>query len=73
MNSVAGIQSTFGGLVKWLAANHSDMAYLHVVEGRVAGVIDVAPSEQENLDFIYDVWTPRPFMIAGPSISSPIA
>ena len=68
MKSLAEIKSTFGLLVNWLAKNHSDMAYLHVVEGRVAGVIDVAPSEQENLDFIFDVWTPRPFMIAGSSV-----
>ena len=55
---------TYSHLVSWMAKNFSNMAYLHVVEARVSGVNDVEP-EQENTDFLYDIWTPRNYIVAG--------
>jgi len=40
------------------------IAYLHLVEPRVHGTLDVEPTDVETLDFIYDLWD-GPLLIAG--------
>ncbi|KAK1241234.1 hypothetical protein MKX08_001208 [Trichoderma sp. CBMAI-0020] len=52
----------FSGLAKGLKA--LNLAYLHVVESRIAG--DTAGGGTEKLDFLLDVWgDDTPFLIAG--------
>lgn len=51
------IVETFGHLVTSLRASHPSMAYIHVVEARIAGVADVVPTDEESIDFLYDIWT----------------
>lgn len=55
---------TYSHLVSWFAKTH-DLAYLHVVEGRVAGIADITPLDTENLNFIHDIWSPRTIILAG--------
>ncbi|KAK0499115.1 hypothetical protein EDD18DRAFT_62810 [Armillaria luteobubalina] len=57
---------TFGYLVTKIGQRHADLAYLHVVEPRVAGTEtrdDVGGNESN--DFIRDLWAPRPLISAG--------
>ncbi|KAK8857208.1 NADH:flavin oxidoreductase/NADH oxidase family protein-like protein [Apiospora arundinis] len=44
-------------------AKHLDLAYLHLVESRIAGADD-AESAGEGLDFAYEIWD-RPILVAG--------
>jgi len=46
------IHETFGYFVKEIASRHSDLAYLHVVESRIAGNADVPEDKAETLDFL---------------------
>ena len=43
-------------------ASQSNIAYLHLIESRVVGTVDVA--DVESLDFVYDLWK-GPILIAG--------
>lgn len=47
------IKSTFGSFVKELKKRQPDLAYLHVVESRIAGASDAEPADQsETINFI---------------------
>lgn len=63
----ASITETFRSFVSALSGAHPDLAYIHAVEAR--GGVNVTPDtpegEGEELDFIYDLWTPRTFLVAG--------
>ncbi|GAA5923995.1 hypothetical protein JCM3775_005568 [Rhodotorula graminis] len=59
------IHETFSYLVKQIAERHSDLAYIHAVESRIAGNADVPEDKAETLDFLQDLWAPRPFIVAG--------
>ncbi|RPD77243.1 NADH:flavin oxidoreductase/NADH oxidase [Lentinus tigrinus ALCF2SS1-7] len=48
---------TFRYLISQLAANRSNLAYLHVVEG--------SSRRGDSNDFIRDLWSPRPLISAG--------
>ena len=47
---------TFAYLVTALRDKHPKMAYVHVTEPRVAGNMDVAPTADENNDFLREIW-----------------
>ncbi|KAH7881858.1 hypothetical protein F5I97DRAFT_470854 [Phlebopus sp. FC_14] len=47
---------TFSYLVRALRDAHPNMAYLHVVEARLSGTVDVIPAEHENNDFLREIW-----------------
>ena len=47
---------TFAYLVTALRDKHPKMAYLHVPEPRVAGNLDVTPTQDENNDFLRQIW-----------------
>jgi NADPH2 dehydrogenase len=58
---------TFTYVVEQIKARHPDLAYIHLVEPRFAGLEDVpggAPEGQQN-DFIRAIWSPRPLITAG--------
>ncbi|GAA5832883.1 hypothetical protein JCM5353_003740 [Sporobolomyces roseus] len=56
---------TFSHFVTEIRDRHSDLAYLHATMSRVGGNLDLPADERETLDFLYDIWTPRPFLVAG--------
>ncbi|BGP40772.1 hypothetical protein JCM10449v2_004737 [Rhodotorula kratochvilovae] len=65
MSSQKEIEETFSYYVKEVAARYTNLAYIHVVESRVQGNATVAADQNETLDFLYKLWTPRPFVVAG--------
>ncbi|SCV69781.1 BQ2448_1175 [Microbotryum intermedium] len=57
---------TFSYLTKTLKKDHPGLAYLHVTLPRVAGGFSNDNlKEEENIDFIHDIWAPLPIIIAG--------
>ncbi|KAH8823538.1 hypothetical protein DL96DRAFT_1713938 [Flagelloscypha sp. PMI_526] len=71
---------TFTHFVKALHAAHPKLAYLHLIEARVSGLMDRTPvppgteiepksdkyiMEDESNDFIRDIWLPRPLLTCG--------
>ncbi|GJN91149.1 hypothetical protein Rhopal_004167-T1 [Rhodotorula paludigena] len=69
------VKETFSYFVRQLVERHPDLAYIHAVESRVAGNATIDASEQETLDFLHEIWAPRPFIIAGgfDAESAPVA
>ncbi|GAA5872952.1 hypothetical protein JCM8547_003273 [Rhodosporidiobolus lusitaniae] len=59
------IKETFSYVVEQLRLRHPDLAYIHCVESRIAGNQTVEADKEETLDFIRDLWAPRPFLVAG--------
>ncbi|KAF4601708.1 hypothetical protein EYR40_004907 [Pleurotus pulmonarius] len=58
---------TFAHLVSQIKERLPDLAYLHVTEPRVANEqreTEEVPEEEEN-DFLRQIWAPRPFVSAG--------
>ncbi|KZV75902.1 NADH:flavin oxidoreductase/NADH oxidase [Peniophora sp. CONT] len=57
---------TFSAVVNYAVAHHPKLAYIHVIEPRVDGIKDIAeiPAGESN-DFIRDIWSPRPLILAG--------
>ena len=53
---MADPRPTFAYLVTALRDKHPKMAYLHVPEPRVAGNLDVTPTQDENNDFLRQIW-----------------
>lgn len=47
---------TFAYLATALRDNHPKLAYLHVTEPRVAGNVDVAHSQDDDNDFLRQIW-----------------
>ncbi|KDE06741.1 hypothetical protein MVLG_02937 [Microbotryum lychnidis-dioicae p1A1 Lamole] len=57
---------TFSYLTNALKKDHPGLAYLHVTLPRVAGGFsNDNVKEEENIDFIHDIWAPLPIIIAG--------
>ncbi|KAI0772352.1 NADH:flavin oxidoreductase/NADH oxidase [Trametes elegans] len=56
---------TFTYLVSKIVEDHSDIAYLHVVEPGLAGGSDINAREGESNDFIRKLWLPRALITAG--------
>lgn len=50
--SPADIEETFSYYVKQIKSLYPNLAYLHVVEGRIDGNVDTAELESESLDFL---------------------
>ena len=60
------LKDTFTYLVSALARDFPDLAYLHLTLPRVSGVIDhTDKGEEESIDFLAKIWSPRPLMLAG--------
>ena len=58
----------FSQLVRELATQHPNLAYLHAVEARVDGHKEIELIQTtDSLDFIREIWRPtdRPFLVAG--------
>ena len=58
---------TFTYLVTELRNRYPNLAYIHIVEPRIAGSADETtetPAADSN-DFIHEIWTPRPLITAG--------
>ena len=49
-------RSTFAYLATALRDKHPKLAYLHVVESRVAGIVDQASDADENNEFLREIW-----------------
>ena len=47
---------TFAYLATALRDKHPDMAYLHVIEPRLGGNIDVGATQNEDNDFLREIW-----------------
>ncbi|PBK63884.1 NADH:flavin oxidoreductase/NADH oxidase [Armillaria solidipes] len=58
---------TFSYLVTKIAQHHVDLAYLHVIEPRVSGILirEDVPGAHESNDFIRELWALRPLISAG--------
>lgn len=63
---------TFSYLVEQLKAKHSDLAYIHVIEGSTIPYNKGAPRHVERSsskfhsnDFVRNAWLPRPYITAG--------
>ncbi|BGP16888.1 hypothetical protein JCM10213_007333 [Rhodosporidiobolus nylandii] len=65
MDKIEDIKETFSYVVNQLVLKHPKMAYIHAVESRIAGNETVETGAEENLDFLRDIWAPRPFIVAG--------
>ena len=50
------LEPTFAFFVKRLADLYPRLAYLHVIEPRVAGTDDRVQGENESTDFLRDIW-----------------
>ena len=61
----ASIAETFAYFVTALKTAHPNLAYIHVVESRVVGHDTVDAPEGEKVDFLYKIWTPSAFLVAG--------
>ncbi len=61
----ASTTETFSYITSQLKARHPQLAYLHLVEPRADGVKDVTPGEGEALDFLAQLWAPKPLLVAG--------
>ncbi|EIN14722.1 FMN-linked oxidoreductase [Punctularia strigosozonata HHB-11173 SS5] len=58
---------TFSYVVQQLKSRQPDLAFIHVIEPRVKGTVDIdggAPAGESN-DFIREIWAPRPLISAG--------
>lgn len=59
---------TFAYLVTKIRERHPNLAYIHVIEPRIDGADSRDNSdlpEDENNDFLREIWAPRPFLSAG--------
>ena len=66
MPDLADIHTTFSYFVTELKHRLPDLAYLHLVEPRAAsGLQEGNVQEGEGLDFLAEVWGPKPLLIAG--------
>ncbi|GAA5929100.1 alkene reductase [Sporobolomyces koalae] len=65
MDKIKDIHETFSYFTTQIRDRHPEFAYIHAVESRIGGNADVPAAEEENLDFLYKIWTPRPFLVAG--------
>ncbi|ORY63805.1 FMN-linked oxidoreductase [Leucosporidium creatinivorum] len=59
------LEETFSFLVGALKTDHPNLAYIHLTQPRVAGGFDQSEESGENLDFLLDVWAPKPVILAG--------
>ncbi|KAM0750096.1 FMN-linked oxidoreductase [Meredithblackwellia eburnea MCA 4105] len=59
--------STFTYFISELKKRFPSLLYLHAVEPRISGAVDrkVEDRVAENLDFIHEIWKPKPILIAG--------
>lgn len=62
---LADIKETFGYLVTEVKKRHPDLAFMHVVEPRIAGANDRTVEEGESIDFLHDIWAPKVVLVAG--------
>ncbi|ETW82310.1 hypothetical protein HETIRDRAFT_427371 [Heterobasidion irregulare TC 32-1] len=58
---------TFSALATRLRDSYPDLAFLHVVEPRIAGGLDsTAPvDDEESNDFLREIWGTKPYLAAG--------
>ena len=49
---LADIHETFGYLVQEIKGRYPDLAYMHVVEPRIAGAVERVAEAGESLDFL---------------------
>ncbi|ORY63802.1 hypothetical protein BCR35DRAFT_308758 [Leucosporidium creatinivorum] len=61
----ADIKETYSYYAREIKKRFPDLAYLHAVESRIAGNVMVDADESETLDFLHDIWSPKPFFVAG--------
>lgn len=61
----ANLEDTFLYVTRELKTRDPELAYLHVIEPRSNGDIDVTPGEGENIDFIAKLWAPKVLLVAG--------
>ena len=61
----ADIEETFAYFTKQLKARQPELAYLHLISARVAGIDDKEAPAAENLDFVAREWAPKPLLVAG--------
>ncbi|GAA6003058.1 hypothetical protein JCM10207_001966 [Rhodosporidiobolus poonsookiae] len=59
------IKETFSYVVDQIVKRHPSLAYIHCVESRIAGNATIEVDASETLDFLHDIWAPRPFFVAG--------
>ena len=65
MPDLADIHATFSYFASELKSRFPDFAYLHLVEPRVSGLGACEVKAGEGLDFLAELWGPKPLLIAG--------
>lgn len=61
-------EPTFTYLIAKIRDLYPNFSYLHVIEPRIVGDVDVQADpgfSHESNDFLRDIWLPRPFISAG--------
>lgn len=56
---------TFSAVVQHFVAHQPRLAYISLLERRVDGLTDIGDKSDENNDFLRDIWSPRPLILAG--------
>lgn len=59
------LEETFSFLVKALKQDQPNLSYLHLTQPRVAGGFSAEAKPDESLDFLLDIWSPNPVILAG--------
>lgn len=55
----------FSYYVQQLKERQPDLAYIHVIEPSISGVMDVEAGENESNDFLREIWAPKPYIAGG--------
>lgn len=59
------IKETFSYFVRQVKQDLPDLAYVHVTEPRVGGGWDQTERSHDSINFLHEIWSPKPFIVAG--------
>ncbi|GAA5896435.1 hypothetical protein JCM6882_001012 [Rhodosporidiobolus microsporus] len=65
MDTLEEIHETFSYVVDKIRTRHPNFAFIHAVESRIAGNTTIEADKAESLDFLRNIWAPKPFFVAG--------
>jgi NADPH2 dehydrogenase len=58
-------EPTFSYLASQLKSRHPNLAYLHVIEPRIAADSDASAPDHASNDFLREIWAPKVLISAG--------
>ncbi|KAF8320771.1 FMN-linked oxidoreductase [Clavulina sp. PMI_390] len=56
---------TFTYMIEEIKKRYPKFMYLHMIEPRIAGVVEEEGGPDDSNDFAYKIWAPRPYLRAG--------